>query len=160
MVPSKWMQMHAPGYAALSRSEKLAIRDFALLWSFFEDKWLANYGNVRAIIDAVDHRVTAATPMEEFEPALNHFKDRYFAAGQFTGAFTRLRFQNHDRRNLVETVISGSASDPPTTLKALLIIVFRLRNNYLHGEKWIYGFQGQLANFKHANAVLMSAMAL
>ena len=55
-------------------------------------------------------------------------------------------------------VLSSATQDPDKVLKALLIIVFRLRNNFLHGEKWDYGFQGQLANFRHANDVLMFAL--
>lgn len=160
MLPSKWLGMHAPGYAALARAEKLAIRDFALLWSFFEESWLANYGNVRAIVAAVDQRVTNTISIAPLLPALNHFQGRYYVGGRFTQSFSGLRFQPSDQRSLVESVLSGALTDNQSVIKALLIIVFRLRNNFLHGEKWAYGFQDQLLNFKHANDVLMKVMSL
>ena len=38
---------------------------------------------------------------------------------------------------------------------ALLMIVWRLRNNLFHGAKWAYGLRDQRENFTHANSVLM-----
>jgi len=42
---------------------------------------------------------------------------------------------------------------------ALLIVVYRLRNNLFHGEKWAYEMKDQRSNFEQANEVLMKAMA-
>ena len=46
------------------------------------------------------------------------------------------------------------------TILALLIIVYRLRNNLFHGEKWNYYFKDQLGNFTHASAILMRTVEL
>ncbi len=40
-----------------------------------------------------------------------------------------------------------------------LIIVFRLRNNLFHGEKWSYHLRNQGDNFKYANNFLKSVMS-
>ncbi|HAV1801145.1 TPA: hypothetical protein JG906_001450 [Enterobacter hormaechei subsp. steigerwaltii] len=39
-------------------------------------------------------------------------------------------------------------------------VVFRLRHNLFHGEKWSYNLQGQDANFSHAVTVLLSTLTL
>jgi hypothetical protein len=39
--------------------------------------------------------------------------------------------------------------------KALALIIHRIRNNLLHGEKWSYGLGDQEHNFRHASHVLM-----
>ena len=49
---------------------------------------------------------------------------------------------------------------PKEVATVILIIVYRIRNNLFHGEKWSYGLQGQLNNFKHANEALMKAIEL
>jgi hypothetical protein len=49
--------------------------------------------------------------------------------------------------------MKGEAADLSEVAAALLIIVYRLRNNLFHGVKWAYEIQGQLENFNHGNAV-------
>ena len=53
-----------------------------------------------------------------------------------------------------------SNADVAEVAAALLIIVYRFRNNLLHGVKWAYEIRGQFENFRHANAVLMQAIEL
>ena len=55
-------------------------------------------------------------------------------------------------------VLSGAATDPINELTALMFIIYRLRNNLLHGTKWMYGIRGQFDNFKNANDVLMAVL--
>ena len=57
-------------------------------------------------------------------------------------------------------MLKGETADIAEIAAGLLIIVFRFRNNLLHGVKWAYQIQGQLENFCHANAVLMRAIEL
>jgi len=39
-----------------------------------------------------------------------------------------------------------------------LVIIYRLRNNLFHGDKWSYNLQGQYENFTKANEFLMALM--
>jgi hypothetical protein len=55
-------------------------------------------------------------------------------------------------------VIDGSDSDARSRVAAVLIIVFRYRNNLFHGVKWLYKLKGQLGNFSTANDVLMKVL--
>jgi hypothetical protein len=89
-----------------------------------------------------------------------HFTNRYYKGDHLTHAFFALNFRRGDRRELVERVMRGQTSNESEILSAILIIVFRLRNNLFHGTKWAYGIQGQLANFRNANKVLMSVIEM
>ena len=159
MQPGVWMNRRLAAYSILTPQEKRAIRDFALLWSFFEEMWLGNWGDVPRIRLEVEARVATDASMAAFAGALAYFRDRYVGASGPTPPFENLRVSNHDRQYVLD-VLSGQTNEPRRVLTALLIIVHRLRNNFFHGEKAAYGYHGQLENFRHANAVLMQTMDL
>jgi len=69
-----------------------------------------------------------------------------------------LLLRENDNEPLVVSVLKGENNNPADIVGALLIIVFRLRNNLFHGAKWAYGIAGQLDNFSNANEVLMAAL--
>jgi hypothetical protein len=56
-------------------------------------------------------------------------------------------------------VLEGTNNQSADSVAALLIVVYRLRNNLFHGEKWAYEMKDQRSNFEQANEVLMKAMA-
>jgi len=153
------MNQRLAGYRNLSTQEKRAIRDFALLWSFFEEKWLGNQGSVPRIRQEVDARLPLDASMVAFDGALAYFRNRYVHAGNPTPSFDYLRVSPNDRQYVLD-VLSGQTNEPRRILIALLIIAYRLRNNFFHGEKAAYDYRGQLENFRHANAVLMQTMDL
>jgi hypothetical protein len=159
MDPLVWLEKTAVGFARLSAQEREAIRDFSLLWSFYEGRILNTAGSANAIIRAVtalkdDGKLT----LEPFRPAIKHFLERYYDGIDFTHAFEELHLRSNDHRALVEKVVRGQPSDDAEILSALLIMVFRMRNNLFHGLKWSYGIKGQLENFRNANDLLMSVM--
>ncbi|QGZ35681.1 hypothetical protein [Stappia indica] len=159
MQPGTWMNRRLAAYRNLTIQEKRAIRDFALLWSFFEEMWLGNRGDVPRIRLEVEARLAPDASMAAFEGALTYFSNRYVHAGNPSPAFAHLRVSANDRQYVLD-VLSGQNNEPRRVLAALLIIAYRLRNNFFHGEKAAYGYQGQLENFRHANAVLMQTMDL
>ena len=71
-----------------------------------------------------------------------------------------MHLRSNDHRALVEKVLKGQSTDDTEIVSAILIIVFRLRNNLFHGVKWSYGIRGQLENFRNANNVLMSVIEM
>ena len=142
--------------------ERDAIMHFSFLWSLFEFEVLNKNGNVPAIIRVVDQwRDTGLLNNDyPFAQQLAYFRDRYYRDGDFTYHFERLNFKKRDRRDLVQKVLRNETTDRSEIVKALLIIVYRFRNNLFHGEKWAYQLQGQLKNFNHANDALMRAIEL
>src|SRR5690606_7281883 len=139
-------------YGALDSSDRQAIYDFTLLWSLFEARVLDCEGS----IPQLKARVAAAAEkggldLAPFEEPLSYFRDRYFHDGKPRAMFEGLWPGNKKAgRDEVELVLSGKATDASDRLIALLIIVYRLRNNLFHGAKWVYSFKGQLQNFTHA----------
>ncbi len=161
MEPIQWLKRVAPGFDLLSTEEIKAIADFFFLWSFFEYTVLDNAGNAKTIIHAVKSLSKRGTlTLNPFRDAIRYYSERYYDGTQFTYEFNGLNFRPSDHRSLVEKVIQGRPTDDADILSAILIIVFRLRNNLSHGVKAVYGFRGQLENFRHANTVLMSFVEL
>lgn len=94
----------------------------------------------------------------EYQDALAYFRNRYYQGGEFTYHFDQLLFRPRDRRPLVEAVLSDKDNDPVNVVAALLLIIYRLRNNLFHGAKWAYGIRGQQTNFAHGAEVLMRVL--
>lgn len=159
MNPIDWLCTKAPGFNELPEEDRLAIMHFSLLWSFFESKALKTNASAAAI-----HRVVhewdaqGRLNVAAFEESLDYFKARYFNNGTATQHFRGLSLRRNDNSSLVEAFLRGENTNPTECVSALLIIVYRLRNNLFHGAKWDYGIRGQLGNFTHANNALMRAL--
>src|SRR5690606_12903962 len=97
---------------------------------------------------------------DTFKRELAYFRNRYYRDGAFTYHFEHLHIRAPDKPDLVMRVLKNEAEDLSEVSAALLIIVYRFRNNLFHGVKWFYENRGQLENFTHANAVLMQAIEL
>jgi len=150
MNPIDWLCAKAPGFNELPEEDRLAIMHFSLLWSFFEAEALKTNASAAAILAVVHEwadqgRLNVAA----FAESLGYFKARYFKNGTATQHFQRLSLRKNDNPSLVEAVLRGENTNPADSVSALLIIVYRLRNNLFHGVKWAYGISGQLDNFTH-----------
>ncbi|MEQ1523058.1 MAG: hypothetical protein ABL936_17465 [Aestuariivirga sp.] len=140
--------------------EKQAIADFCLLWSLFEARCLNEKGNVAAIAQAVKKLKPRLVPHAVVDASLAYFQKRYIDEQGFNYRFTQLYFRPGDRQLDVEAVLLGRTMDNSSVLTALLIIVYRFRNNLFHGPKWRYALSEQLENFRTANGLLMLTMDL
>lgn len=162
MSPTEWLNHFAPGFEHLSSDERDAIRDFSLLWSFFESGLPDRTANVRAIIALVDRLAEQnQIDLDPFQQPIQHFRNRYCADGELTPAFNGLQIGRNSRlRSLVEEFVRDEACTETAILRALLLITYRLRNNLFHGAKWRYSFRDQLENFENANGVLMEVMSV
>jgi hypothetical protein len=98
--------------------------------------------------------------LKPFDRAIKHFVERYSDGIDLAPAFDELHLRTNDHPALVEKVVRRQSSDDAEILSAVLIIVFRLRNNLFHGVKWSYGLRGQLENFRNANDLLMSVIEM
>ncbi len=154
-----WLRAKVHGFNQLSTEELSAISDFSLLWSLLEARILNSDGSARAICDVVDAWTTAGTlDASLLDPELSYFRQRYFANGAVTDHYEHLGLPKNDLGAMVRAVIDGSNNDPRDRVAAVLIIVFRYRNNLFHGVKWQYKLGDQLGNFTTANAVLMKVL--
>ncbi|WP_313689399.1 hypothetical protein LN047_00450 [Achromobacter sp. JD417] len=161
MNPIQWLEKNAPGFDTLSEQERAVISHFALLWSLFEARALSTRGSSQAIV-ALTHEWLSRDPLasEPFSESLLYFQQRYYSNGEVTAFLAGLNLRPNDCRDLVHAVLKGENTNPADCVAALLIVVYRLRNNLFHGAKWAYGIQGQLNNFTHANTTLMNALSI
>ncbi|AZO34227.1 MAG: hypothetical protein EOS76_01240 [Mesorhizobium sp.] len=154
-----WLRAKAHGFNHLSNEEVDAISDFSLLWALFESRLLNSEGSARAICDLVDGWQKDSTlDATSLDPELAYFRQRYFDSGAFTDHFGHLHVRRNDQEPLVLAVVDGSDNDPRNRVAAVLIIIFRYRNNLFHGVKWQYQLAGQVGNFATANAALMKTL--
>ena len=154
MSPVDWLTSRVPDFMSMPTEEHEAIFHFTLLWSLFENRVLGRNGNVRKIRTAVENN---SFDLAKFDDSLAHFKNRYVQNGEMSYLFDRL-FPQNNGKELVAAVLKGEEEHPNECVIALLIIVYRLRNNLFHGSKWEDEIQGQQKNFNHANKVLMEAI--
>jgi hypothetical protein len=157
----EWLERSAPGFADLSADERNRVMHFCLLWSLFEGEVLAFSCSVDSIEQAVQRwKQGGALMTSMFESELEYFRDRYFQNGAPTYRFQHLHLEKSRNPQVVPDVLGRRVDDPDRVAVALLIIVFRYRNNLFHGEKWTYELRDQDQNFAHANAILMRAIEL
>jgi hypothetical protein len=161
MSVTNWLERNARGFPERSEEERNAIMQFSLLWSLFEARTLETSGDADSIL-AVSRRWANKGLLtgETFKHELAYFRKRYRADKGFTYRFNYLNLRRSDKRDLVERVLKGETADLAEVTAALLIIVYRLRNNFFHGVKWAYEIRDQLENFNHGNSVLMQAIEL
>ncbi len=159
MNPIDWLCQKTPGFSDLSAEERDAIMHFSLIWSFFEAEALHTNASAKSIL-ALAHEwaSTVHLDIEPYAQSLSYFKNRYFQNGEPTEYFAGLNLRRNDRPAIVSAVLKGENTNIADNVAALLIIVFRLRNNLFHGVKWAYGIRGQLTNFNNANTALMAAI--
>jgi hypothetical protein len=157
--PIDWLRT-TQGLDALEPKEINAIRDFTLLWGLFEGRAMDTEGSQPKLVAAVDRMPVPQPLLPEMAEAIAFWRNRYWELGEPTPAFTALNFRLNPYRALVIEVLSGARDGDADVLKALLLIILRLRNNLFHGVKWQYLLYDQFENFTHANAVLMPAIEL
>ncbi len=61
-------------------------------------------------------------------------------------------------RWVIEKVLLGKEEDQTAIIKALILIIYRYRNNLFHGEKEIASLPNQQENFDYANNFLMTCL--
>jgi hypothetical protein len=140
--PSRWLNEHILGWRNLPAREKKAIRDFAVLWTFFELHSTGMHGRPNAnpdnIIQAV-HDLVNEPDRQRLEVARAYFRERYFFGAGHRARWSHLRV-SHCYAQRVTEGLQGHEATSSQILLALLLLINRLRNNFLHGEKAAYDF--------------------
>lgn len=143
-VGERWLESRAPGFKELPVKDRRAIFDFAFLWSLFE----AEIMDANARVDLITAKVDLWTAdntlgADLYDAELAYFRNRYFADGKLPYHYPYLNLRKSDHPDIVEAVIEGTNNDPRDRMLALLIIIWRLRNNLFRGAKWAYQIKGR-----------------
>ena len=143
----------------ISREDIDSILCFSLIWNMFEGLICnknASIPSMEAAIGELQRRGNLR--IADYSDCLSYFIQRYVENGAVNYRFRHLRFRSRDREDLVRDVLEGREVNVPNILLALLIIVYRYRNNLFHGEKSLHDLPGQKDNFRTANQLLMIFM--
>jgi hypothetical protein len=150
-----WLKNREQNFRESNTEEHLAILNFTLVWSYFEAKQLGANASAKAIQTWVDGIVDF--DFSKFETNFDYFRGRYFVNDKFTEHFDGLKFRENDKKRLVKEIMCANTKNSKDSITALLIVVYRIRNNLFHGTKWANGINEQIENFKHATQALMAA---
>jgi hypothetical protein len=143
----------------LSGDDIESVRNFSLLWNLFEGLVCNKSASVGALENAVSYlQKRNRLKIDDYEKFLKYFSNRYMENGEINHRFGKLNLRGSDKAELVEAVLKGIETAPEKALLAILIIVYRYRNNLFHGEKSIYDLPNQIDNFRNANQLLMVFM--
>lgn len=155
----EWIENFLGLQGKLHGNDLESIRNFSILWNLFEGlvcNRSASVGRLEGAVSNLQHN--NQLNIADYDSFLQYFTNRYIENDEINFRFDRLRLRANDRRELVEGVLKGIETDPQSVLLAILIIVYRYRNNLFHGEKNIRDLPNQTDNFRNANQLLMVFM--
>lgn len=153
----EWINHYFENKACLTRDEIDSVLYFSLIWNIFEGIVCNKNATINSFEKAVNNLQShGKLQLSDFEQFLSYFKVRYTTKGIVNQRFRHLKFRQNDREALVSDVLAGNEKDPVNNLLAMLIIIYRYRNNLFHGVKSVKTMPGQRDNFRVANQLLMA----
>jgi hypothetical protein len=154
-----WIGTNIDGGPRLSPETFDAVSGFTVMWNLFEQVVCDNRATVPGL-QRVAQRVGRRAPLPEIEASLEFWTARYLTGSEFNRSFDSLHFRERDRREEVEAVLRGEKNDAESRMLAILIIIYRLRNNLFHGLKQISTLNSQIANLNMACHSLAAILAV
>lgn len=132
--------------------------EFAVIWNLFEMKKMGNHASIFYVSDFVERfqNIENINVTEIFE----YFKNRYTNSTDNVNLFKALRWRDKEKDKKDEThkiLILENPTDKDK-IKAVLYIIFRLRNNLFHGEKNILTIEQQRETFNLVNSFLLDIL--
>lgn len=146
-------------YSELKSFKINSILYFGLIWSIFEDEVCSNFAKIDnsrslslKLVNTLDSKSKA-----NISKIWNYFTDRYINKnGNVEPIFVNFKFNQNDDKAFVEYALrKKNKASYEEKSEAILRIIFRLRNNLLHGEKDVSQLYRQNDNFKNANKFLI-----
>ena len=132
--------------------------EFAVIWNIFEKKKVRNHASIFDVSDFVERlpSIDNININEIFE----YFKNRYTNNPNYANLFEALRWRDKEKDKKDEThrILLDKDSIDKDKIKAVLYIIFRLRNNLFHGEKSILTIDQQRETFNLVNSFLLDVI--
>jgi hypothetical protein len=139
----------------LQENDLESIKEFSLVWNIFE-RFVCNnnFSISRAELAITNKNLDIA----HFQNQANYFRNRYVTNGVTNVRFDNLHLRANDREAFVRRTLLDQTSTNHEIVLALIIIVYRFRNNLFHGIKDITVIDQQKENFDNANTFLKSLL--
>lgn len=156
-----WIARNTLGGTEISAEARDAVADFTTMWNFFESTLCDNRASIAAFERALGgFHVNQLTPTtaQTIDACIAFWQFRYRIQNGFNQLFEGLYFRPSDRRAHVEAVLMGEATNPREKALALMIIIYRLRNNLFHGLKTLEMLNDQVQNLNIASQCLAAIL--
>lgn len=143
----------------LDAKTQSAVVNFSLIWNVFEGQFCDNSVSVSKL-DLIAGEVTSEPfPEQILKQIFRFYKDRYVENESVNWRFDSLNFRGNDRKEVVAAIILSPDDDiTQDAILALLIIVYRIRNNLFHGLKAFDMLHDQAQNLITASCFLSLVM--
>lgn len=127
---------------------------FAFFWNLFERKIAECKAEISKSRDYTSQLDFDSRYDEDLEEIWEYLKNRYVAIGVVTDKFKDFEFKPNDKKEFVQATLLAYDSSKADKYESILRIIFRLRNNLLHGVKDIIQINEQNGLFRNANHFL------
>lgn len=136
------------------------VANFTLMWNLFEATLCDNEASVPTLTRLASQEVRDPSALEDISEAIAFWRKRYVEAdGSFGYLYTDLWGERaNPRREEVEAILLGRKDEVKDHLLAVMIIIYRLRNNLFHGRKAIAELKHQVNNLDVACRTLAALM--
>jgi len=151
-----WLAANIQAAAGVSDQSWETVAGFALLWSLFEERMCGTEAK-KDVLEDIARQYTARTLTNDMQSAYAYWVDRYLIAEGAATKFDEL-FDRLSGKADVQAILIDSSPALDRQVFALLMIVYRLRNNLFHGVKRIETFNDQGENLQMASRALASLL--
>jgi len=156
-----WLNNYFPNAPEFNREDIKAVTDFSLMWNLFEFKLGESDMNIARLAVIAENITQLSAGNLFYQKYLEYFQDRYINEESTTNnLFNGLAFRQNDKRDFVADVLKGNNNNATNIIEAILIILYRLRNNLFHGEKQLHNIHNQYDNFNIANEFLSEILTI
>jgi hypothetical protein len=153
-----WISVNCLGGDTLKRETVKVVSNFTLIWNLFEGVLCNNHARTQAFENLAIEIAQRALHSVEIEDCVRFWSHRYLTDTDFNNLFQSLNFRPRDLREHVEAVLRREKNDLRSQLLAVMIIIYRLRNNLFHGLKTIDTLNDQVPNLNMACRALAAIM--
>ena len=151
---SKWIANNTSGGTELSAVTQRSLADFTIMWNFFESTLCNNRASVnefKRIIANFQPAQLDQMTIQKLNSCLSYWRTRYCISDGFNQLFNELNFRLNDCKTDVKEVLNETKIDLRDKIFALMILIYRLRNNLFHGLKSIQILNNQVDNINNAS---------
>ena len=160
---AEWIACNTYGGTRISAEAEAAVSSFTTMWNLFESALCENRASVAAFERVVNRCQPDTIPgdvAQSLKDCITFWRFRYRTPHGFGDRFLSLNFRNGDRRDFVESVLSADLAPPEDEMLALMIIVYRLRNNLFHGLKSFEMLNEQVKNLDNASRCIAAVLTV
>jgi len=157
----QWLNNHLRVQIKIEPSTLKNILCFSLIWNLFEGEFCKTRASAETLKAFVETMNTKGLVTQlDFKDHLEFFRGKYLNFGEVNSNFRSLEFRSRDKCDHVIAVLKGNLNHESDIALALLLIIFRFRNNYFHGIKKFMSIAEQEENFKRANEILINCIEI